>query len=366
MDFERPVLHPNKDMIAELSDRSREVFRHIVDAYVETGEPIGSRTISRRLGLDLSPATIRNVMADLEESGLLYAPHTSAGRLPTEAGLRLFVHALMEVGDVTETERENIEAQCGSVGRNPEEVMEEATSALSGLSSCAGLVMAPKADRPLKHIEFVNLAPGRALVVIVNEDGIVENRVVDLPPGIPAASLMSASNYLSARLVGRTLAEARAEILAEIEQQRSQLDALTAKLVKEGLATWSGESASGTLIVKGQSRLLNDVTGLEDLERIRSLFDILETKDSMLKMLDAANQAEGVQIFIGAESTLFNHTGCSMIIAPFTDKREHIVGAIGVIGPTRLNYARIVPMVDYTAKVVGRLLWNKKGDTQAA
>ena len=238
---------------------------------------------------------------------------------------------------------------------------------MSGLSSCAGLVMAPKTDRPLKHIEFVSLSPGRALVVMVNEDGIVENRVVELPLGIPTASLVAASNFLSARLVGRTLAEARAEILEEIERQRSQLDALTAKVVKEGLATWSGEAVpSGTLIVKGQSRLLNEVHGMEDLERIRALFEILETKDSMLKMLEAAGQAEGVQIFIGAESTLFNHTGCSMIIAPFTDKREHIVGAIGVIGPTRLNYARIVPMVDYTAKVVGRLLWNKKGEHQAA
>lgn len=366
MDIERTVLHTPKDKIAELSDRSREVFRQIVDAYVETGDPIGSRTISRRLGLDLSPATVRNVMADLEESGLLYAPHTSAGRLPTEAGLRLFVHALMEVGDVTEEERGNIEAQCGSVGRNPAEVLEEATSALSGLSSCAGLVMAPKADRPLKHIEFVSLSPGSALVVMVNEDGVVENRVVELPLGIPAASLVSASNYLSARLIGRTLAEARAEILEEVDRQRSQLDALTAKVVQEGLATWSGEASSGTLIVKGQSRLLNEVHGLEDLEHIRSLFEVLETKDSMLKMLDAAGNAEGVQIFIGAESNLFNHTGCSMIIAPFTDKREHIVGAIGVIGPTRLNYARIVPMVDYTAKVVGRLLWNKKGEHQAA
>ena len=367
METKRTALHEPKDMIAELSDRSREVFRQIVDAYVENGEPVGSRTLSRRLGMELSPATIRNVMADLEEAGLLFAPHTSAGRLPTEAGLRLFVHALMEVGDVTESERENIEAQCGSAGRNPAEVLEEATSALSGLSSCAGLVMAPKADRPLKHIEFVSLSPGRALVVMVNEDGIVENRVVELPLGFPAASLMSASNYLSARLVGRTIAEARDEILAEIERQRSQLDGLTAKLVKDGLATWSGESAAGgTLIVKGQSRLLNDVHGLEDLERIRSLFDILETKDAMLKMLDAASHAQGVQIFIGAENTLFNHTGCSMIIAPFTDKREHIVGAIGVIGPTRLNYARIVPMVDYTAKVVGRLLWNKKGEHQAA
>ncbi|MEE8270851.1 MAG: heat-inducible transcriptional repressor HrcA [Alphaproteobacteria bacterium] len=354
-------------MIVELNERSREIFRHVVDAYVETGEPIGSRTISRRLGMDLSPATIRNVMADLEETGLLFAPHTSAGRLPTEAGLRLFVHALLEVGDMAEEERENIDAQCATAGRSPAEVLEEATAVLSGLSNCAGLVIAPNSDRPLKHIEFVSLAPGRALVVLVTEGGMVENRVIDVPIGLPASSLVSAANYLNARVIGRTLAEMRGEITREIELQKSQLDALTAKVVEAGLATWVGGTASeGTLIVKGQSQLLNDVTALEDLERIRSLFNALETKDAVLRVLDAAGQAQGVQIFIGTENSLFSHAGCSMIIAPYTDTREQIVGAVGVIGPTRLNYARIIPMVDYTAKLVERLLWNKKGEHEAA
>ncbi|NBC32671.1 MAG: heat-inducible transcriptional repressor HrcA [Alphaproteobacteria bacterium] len=348
-------------MIAELNERSREVFRHIVDAYVETGEPVGSRTISRRLGLNLSPATIRNVMADLEDSGLLYAPHTSAGRMPTEAGLRLFVHGLLEIGDLPEQERSNIESLCAAAGRSLPEMLEEATAALSGLSACAGLVLAPKTDRPLRHIEFVNLAPGRALVVMVTDDGIVENRVLEVPRGLPSSILVSASNYLSARVVGRTVSEARAEILGEIESQKSQLDQLAASVVEAGLATWGGGSP-GTLIIKGQSRLLTDVTAVSDLERIRALFDALETKEAMLRMLDAAIQAEGVQIFIGAENSLFGYAGCSIIIAPYTDNRDQIVGAIGVVGPTRLNYARIIPMVDYTAKVVGRLLWDKQDE----
>jgi len=357
-----------KDMIAELSERSRDIMRHIVDAYCETGEPVGSRTLSRRLGMTLSPATIRNVMADLEEAGLLYSPHTSAGRVPTDLGLRLFVHGLLEIGDLSEDERKNIEAQCAAADRSLNQVLEEATSVLSGLSSCAGLVLAPKTDRPLKHIEFLNLAPGRALVVMVTEDGLVENRVVEVPLGLPSSTLIAASNYLNARVVGRTLAEAKADILAEIEHQKSQLDQLAAKLVEAGLALYGGakDEIGGTLIVKGQARLLSDVTAIKDLERIKALFDALETKDAMLRLLEAANHAEGVQIFIGAENELFNHAGCSMIIAPYTDSHEQIVGAIGVIGPARLNYARIIPMVDYTAKVVGRLLWNKKDEHRAA
>ena len=350
-----------KEMIAELNERSRDVFRHIVDAYVETGEPVGSRTISRRLGMTLSPATIRNVMADLEDSGLLFAPHTSAGRIPTEAGLRLFVHGLLEIGDLPESERANIESQCAAAGRSLPEMLEEATAALSGLSSCAGLVLAPKTDRPLRHIEFVNLAPGRALVVIVTDDGIVENRVVEVPRGLPASILVTASNFLSARVVGRTVSEARAEIMREIDTQRSQLDELSASVVEAGLATWGG-GPPGTLIIKGQSRLLNDVTAVSDLERIRTLFHALETKEEMLRLLDAAIQAEGVQIFIGAENSLFGYAGCSIIIAPYTNSRDQIVGAIGVVGPTRLNYARIIPMVDYTAKVVGRLLWDNQNE----
>jgi heat-inducible transcriptional repressor len=349
----------------DLDERSREIFRQIVDAYVQSGEPVGSRTLSRRLGMSLSPATIRNVMADLEDAGLLYAPHTSAGRMPTDAGLRLFVHGLMQLGDVGESERASIDAMCAQAGRGVSEMLEEATSALSGLSACAGLVLAPKTDRPLKHIEFVNLSPGRALVVLVTEDGIVENRVLEVPLGLPASTFVHVTNYLNARIVGRTMGEARAEVLGEIEAQKSQLDSLAAKVVAAGLATWSG-GGGGTLIVKGQSRLLNDVTALDDLERIRNLFQALETKEALLKMLDAANAAEGVQIFIGAENGLFSHTGCSMIIAPYKGGDQRVVGAVGVIGPTRLNYARIIPMVDYTAKMIGRLLRTNETTNQVA
>jgi heat-inducible transcriptional repressor len=341
--------------IYELNERSREIFRVIVDGYVATGEPVGSRTLSRRLGQNLSPATIRNVMADLEEAGLLYAPHTSAGRLPTEAGLRLFVHGLLEIGRLAEDERRSIESLCAARGKSLAQALEEATSALSGLSHCAGIVVVPKQERPLKHLEFVHLGPGRALVVLVTEDGLVENRVIELPLGLPPAALVSAGNYLNARLIGRTIEEARAEIEEEIASNKARLDELTSKLVATGLASWAGGEGSA-LIVRGQANLLEDVTALTDLERLRTLFEMLETRETMLRLLDASKQGEGVQIFIGAESHLFGITGCSVVIAPYHNSREQIVGAIGVIGPTRLNNARIIPMVDYTAKVIGRLI----------
>lgn len=346
-------------MISDLNARSRDIFRRIVEAYVETGEPIGSRTIARRLGMSLSPATIRNVMADLEDAGLLRAPHTSAGRVPTEAGLRLFVHGLLELGALSADERANIEGQCAAAGRTLSQMLEEATNTLSGLSRCAGLVLAPKTEASVKHIEFVNLGPGRALVVMVTEGGQVENRVIEVPLGMPTSALVNAGNYLNARLNGRTLDEARLEISDEITAERVQLDELTAKVVAAGLATWSAQgngSKDGYLIVRGQANLLGDVTAIEDLERIRALFQALDTRESMLRLLDATNKAEGVQIFIGAENDLFSVAGCSVVIAPYTNAREQIVGAIGVIGPTRINYARIIPMVDYTAKVIGRLL----------
>jgi len=345
-----------KPTIGELNERSREIFRMIVDSYVETGEPVGSRTLARRGRLDLSPASIRNVMADLEEAGLLFAPHTSAGRLPTEAGLRLFVSGLIELGGLSDAERQSIEGRCAAAGKSLPQALEEASTTLSGLSRCASLVIAPKIERPLKHIEFVPLAPGRALVVMVTEDGLVENRLIEVPLGTPPSTLQAASNYLNARLLGRTIEEAKAAILDEIESRRAQLDELTAKLVAAGLASWAGGAERSALIVRGQANLLEDVTALADLERLRSLFDMLETKESLLRLLEATREGEGVQIYIGADNPLFGVAGCSVVVAPYGNSREQVVGAIGVIGPTRINYARIIPLVDYTAKVIGRLL----------
>ena len=343
-------------MIEELNERSREIFRTIVDAYVETGEPISSRTLSRRLNINLSPASIRNVMADLEEMGLLFAPHTSAGRLPTDAGLRFFVDGLLEIGALSDAERANIEARCAASGRSLEELLTEATSMLSGLSHCASLVVAPKADAALKHIEFVGLGPKRALVVIVTEDGTVENRIIDVPEGVTAAQLGEATDYLNARVGGSSLREVREEALTEIEAQKGELDRLTSRVVEAGLATWAGGDDHSMLIVRGQSNLLEDITAIEHLERIRGLFDALEAKKELIGLLDLAGSAEGVRIFIGSENELFGLAGCSMIVAPYRNNREHIIGAIGVIGPTHLNYGRIIPMVDYTAKVVGQLV----------
>lgn len=345
-------------MIHALNERSRTIFRHIVESYVESGEPIGSRTLARQLDIGLSPASIRNVMSDLEMAGLLYATHRSAGRLPTEAGLRFFVDGLLEVGHLDEQERASIEAHC-SAGGNVEELLTEAISTLSGLSHCAGLVVAPTDDLPLRHIEFVKLGRGRMLVVIVTEDGSVENRLIEMDADVPASTISRAANYLNARMTGRPLKEALAEARAEIESHRAELDALTARVVENGLATWSGEDRH-TLIVRGQANLLEDVTALEDLERIRTLFDALETKGEFAQLLDLAIEAEGVRIFIGAENELFGLAGCSLVVAPYTNGRDTIVGALGVIGPTRLNYARIIPLVDYTAKVIGRLVGGRE------
>jgi len=343
-------------MIQELNERSREIFRQIVDAYLETGDPIGSRTLSRRLTVSLSPATVRNVMADLEDAGLLYSPHTSAGRVPTEAGLRLFVDGLLGIGNLGDDERRRISERCAGSGSSIEGLLERATETLSGLTRCTGLVMAPKTEHPLKHIELVSLGSGRALVVLVTETGVVENRIIETPPGLPPSALVEASNFLSARLVGRTLIEARAEILAELEEHRAALGQLTSKLVESGLASWAGGEPGGSLIVRGQAHLLDDVQALGELEHIRTLFAALETKETLVRLLSIVDKADGVQIFIGSGDALFNVAGCSMIVSPYRDGRERIIGAIGVIGPTRINYARIIPMVDYTAKLVGRLI----------
>ncbi|HEY2755958.1 MAG TPA: heat-inducible transcriptional repressor HrcA [Pseudolabrys sp.] len=345
--------------LAALNERSREIFRQIVETYLATGEPVGSRNLSRILPITLSPASVRNVMSDLEQLGLIFAPHTSAGRLPTELGLRFFVDALMQVGDLSENDRRSIEAQVAGTGssKSLETVLTEASQMLSGLTRSAGVVLTAKSNVRLKHIEFVRLEPERALAVLVAEDGQVENRVLNVPAGLPPSALVEAGNFLNARIRGKTLADLRDEIEKAVTEGQAELDQLTQKIISTGLATWSGGADDDRkLIVRGHANLLEDLHALDELERVRSLFDALESKRGVIDLLGRAERAEGVRIFIGSENKLFSLSGSSTIVAPYHDSKGRIVGVIGVIGPTRLNYARVIPMVDYTARVVSRLL----------
>jgi heat-inducible transcriptional repressor len=360
IDHTRESFQTDASALANLSERSREIFRRIVESYLERGEPVGSRHLSRLLPMALSPASVRNVMQDLEELGLIYAPHTSAGRLPTELGLRFFVDALLELGDIGKDERERIDAQVKAASHEPtmEGVLGEAVTMLSGLTRSAGIVVTSKDNVRLKHIEFLRLEPERGLAILVGEDGSVENRIVPIPPGLPPSALIEAGNYLNARIRGRTLAEVKIEIEASRQAAESELGELTTRLIATGLASWSEYAAghSPQLIVRGQANLLEDLNAIEDLERIRLLFADLETKKDVIDLLSRAEGGEGVRIFIGSENKLFSLSGSSMIAAPFHDPQQRIVGVLGVIGPTRLNYARIVPMVAYTSKVVARLM----------
>ncbi len=346
--------------LQSLDARSRDIFRMIVDSYLKDGEPVGSRNLSRILPQSLSPATVRNVMSDLEQLGLIYAPHVSAGRLPTQAGLRFFVDAFMELGDLSGEERRVIEAQVKASGNGAtlEHMLTEASTILSGLSRGAGLVLATKAEVPLKHIEFIQLEPAKALAVLVSQNGDVENRIVELPAGTTASQLVEASNFLNAHIRGRTLAEAKSEVARLKDETKAALDTLSQDLVERGLAIWAGEGSGlpARLIVRGRANLLENVTAEADIELLRHLFDDLETKEGLLQLLDLAEEGSGVRIFIGSENKLFSLSGSSLVVAPYRDKDARVIGALGVIGPTRLNYARIVPMVDYTAQLVSRML----------
>jgi heat-inducible transcriptional repressor len=344
--------------IATLNDRSRAILRQIVESYLATGEPVGSRNLSRVLPMSLSPASIRNVMSDLEHHGLIFSPHTSAGRIPTQSGLRMFVDGLLEIGDISADERRQIETQiAGGRAGSVEQVLAEASNMISGLSHCAGLVLAEKQVSRLKHIEFVPLEPGKALAVLVGDDQSIENRVVALPAGITPSALTEAANFLNAHIRGLTIREAHERIEAELKLARAELDELTQKVITAGFAEWSGTlDDRRSLIVRGQSNLLKDLSAANDLDRIRQLFDDLESKSEMVQLLKLADHAQGVRIFIGSENTLFSLSGSSLVVAPFQDTTRKVVGVLGVIGPTRINYARIIPMVDYTAKLVGRLL----------
>ncbi|MFN4024490.1 MAG: heat-inducible transcriptional repressor HrcA [Hyphomonas sp.] len=346
-----------QSLMQRLDQRSRDIFREIVEGYLATGEPVGSRTLSRS-GIALSPASIRNVMSDLTDLGLLDAPHISAGRAPTHKGLRLFVDGFLEYGDPSRDDKKLIDDRLASAGTELDAVLGEASDLLSGLAGGAGLVASPTRDAAVRHVEFVPLAGGDALCVIVTEDGDVENRLIKAPDGLPSTTLIEAGNYLSTRLKGRTLAEAAAEVRSELQERRAALDAATTALVEAGLAEWGGDAPGRgrSLIVRGRANLLEDAKAAQDLDRVRQLFNELERQQSVLEILDTTREASGVRLFIGSENRLFPLSGSSVIVAPYMGGTKQVIGALGVIGPTRLNYARVIPMVDYTAKVVGEIL----------
>lgn len=350
-------VRPSAPDLSSLDARARDVFREIVESYLATGEPVGSRTLSKHAGMGLSPASIRNTMADLAALGLLDSPHAMAGRQPTQLGLRFFVDSLLEVGDLQDEERREIDRRLAGSNASFDETLNRASEMLSGLAGGAGLVLTPKHEAPVKHAELVAIGPGQALIVLVFEDGSVENRVLNTPPGLTPAALTEATNYLNARFKGKTLTEARAEAAERLKQDRAALDQAAASLVEGGLAEWSGEDQAGrALIVRGRSNLLQDSQAVGDLERVRRLFDDLEKGADVVQLLDLAKQADSVRIFIGSENPMFSLSGSSLIVAPYMNAQRRVVGALGVIGPTRLNYARVIPVVDYTARVVGRLL----------
>jgi heat-inducible transcriptional repressor len=352
------MAQPPSTDLSTLDARAREIFREIVESYLTTGEPVGSRTLSRLGGVGLSAASIRNTMSDLVSLGLLQAPHAMAGRMPTQAGLRFFVDSLLQLGEVAEEEKREIDARIASAGTNPQDVLGAASELLSGLAGGAGLVVTPERDAPVRHAEIVSIGPGQALLVLVFEDNQIENRILNTTADLPQSVLIEAANYLNARFKGRTLSEARTAATEALAQDRAALDEATAKLVESGLVEWSGEDPTHgrSLIVRGRGNLLRDQQAIADLERAQRLFDDLEKTRELIQVLDLAKAGDAVRVFIGSENPLFSLSGSSLIVAPYMNAERRVVGALGVIGPTRLNYARVIPVVDYTARVVSRVL----------
>jgi heat-inducible transcriptional repressor len=353
-------LNDGTKLLDELNDRSREVFRKVVEGYLQNGEPVGSRTLTRTLEEKVSAATIRNVMQDLEFLGLLDSPHISAGRIPTQLGLRMFVDGLLEVRDLDQDDRQKIDATVTSNSQDVATILDRVGAALSGVTQGASLVLTPKHEAAIKHIEFLPVGGTQALVVLVFADGHVENRLFTPPPGQTPSSMREAANFLNALVEGKTLSDLRRTIKDDIARKRRELDSLAATLVEQGLAIWDDQAdTSGRLIVRGRSNLLAEDTHAEELDRIRELFDDLERKRDIAEFLELTEQGDGVRIFIGSENKLFSLSGSSLVVSPYMNADRKIIGAVGVIGPTRLNYGRIVPIVDYTAQLVGKLLGDR-------
>ena len=344
------------NLYAELNDRSKLIFKKLVESYLKTGSPAGSETIMKMGGLNLSSASIRSILSDLQKEGLLFAPHRSAGRMPTEKGMRFFVDGLLEFGRISKTDKENIKQQCSTKGKSYEEVLDVASKAISGLSNYAGIVIAPKFQKNLKHLEFIRLNQKQLMLILAYENGEVENRIIEDNGKYNSSLLIQASNYLTSKFTNKNITQIKRVIQLDIKQSQTQIENISSKLIQQGIIEAPPNVKSPYIFLHGQSNLLKDEIILKDLDQIRNLFDDIEKKSSFVEILETAGKAKGVQIFIGSKNFLFKHSGLSMVMAPYKDKDQKIVGAIGVVGPTRLNYAKIVPLVDYTSKIVGKVL----------
>lgn len=343
--------------LVELNQRSEQIFSYIVEKYLHSGLPVGSKQVLTELGLDVSSATIRNVMATLENQGLLFAPHTSAGRIPTNYGLKFYIDGLMEIGDVEQGDKSQIDQICHEAGATTQDMLEQAGQMLSGLSQHLGLVLAPKQDKPIKQIQFMSIAPGQALVVIVSQDGLIENRLIEMGRDVKNSELERLSNFLNDICAGKTISQLSSVIEETLKQTRLDLDTITTDLVTKGLAVSTFDQRDEQhLIIKGQSKILEDVQAIEDIDRAKNLFELIEDQQRMMQLVQSTNEGEGVKVYLGAENEVFNHTGWSMMIAPYKNSDNNIIGALGVIGPTRLNYGRIIPILDYTSRVITRLI----------
>ena len=344
------------NLYTELNDRSKLIFKKLVESYLKTGSPAGSETIMRMGGLDLSSASIRSILSDLQKEGLLYAPHRSAGRMPTEKGMRFFVDGLLEFGRISKTDKENIKQQCSTKGKSFEEVLDVASKAISGLSNYAGIVIAPKFQKNLKHLEFIRLNKSQLMLILAYENGEVENRIVEDGGKYNNSLLTQASNYLTSKFTNKNISQIKKSIQSEIKISQTQLEIISTKLVKKGIIENPPDVENPYIFLHGQSNLLKDEIISKDLDQIRSLFDEIEKKSSFVEILENAGKAKGVQIFIGSKNFLFKHSGLSMVMAPYKNNDQEIIGAIGVVGPTRLNYSKIVPLVDYTSKIIGKVI----------
>jgi heat-inducible transcriptional repressor len=364
MTLQKPPLPDASSAMADksilgMNERVHMIFNRIVDRYLTSGSAVGSKAIATDLDHMLSSASIRSIMGELESAGLLFQPHTSAGRIPTQSGLRIFVNGLLEIGgSVSESERMMLDVNCQAQGLSFDEALSETSSMLSGLTSCAALVIMPKTDMIIKQVEFIPIEKNKALVVLVSSTGHVENRIMETPDGMPASVLIEAGNFINAHLVGKSLSDASFLLKELIDVKQAAIDDLTQKVAESGIAIWTGKNSgqSGNFILRGQANLLENVTAMDQLEQVRSLFHQLEEQSNALDVLATMQQAEGVQIFIGSENRFFTETNCSTIIAPYYDSHQSIIGAVGVIGPTRLDYARIIPMVNHTSATITKML----------